>query len=138
MIDDDFDKIVRNMFEQFFGRSLRIKPEDSGMHIEIDRSGMIFPNNANQTKEFVDTVEYDNQVMVIVETIDRIEDPEAHISDGLLRLRLNPQTTRTVNVELPAVVDLNGSEMSYSNGVIEIRLAKTDGVQKEGTLTATR
>ena len=137
MIDDDFDKIVRNMFEQFFGKALRLNPEENGIHIEIDRSGMIFPEQTNQSEAYVDTMEYDDHLLVLVETSDHIEDPEAYISNNVLRLRINPESTRTIDVGLPAAIDLQESEMSYNNGVIEMKLVKTEGVQKEGTLTVT-
>ncbi|MFW9920181.1 MAG: hypothetical protein ACFFED_11310 [Candidatus Thorarchaeota archaeon] len=137
MIDDDFDKLVRNMFERFFGKAFRMNPEDSKVRIEIEGSGITSSPINTDSEAFVDIIEYENEIMVIIETTDRIEQPEANITQGLLSVRINPESSRIIRAKIPGTIDLQRSEMSCNNGVIEVRMVKANGVQKEGTISVT-
>ncbi len=137
MIDDNFDEIVRNIFEQFFGGAFRQNP-----HIHI--SGTMQNDNVTRGAEraesrnvFVDVIEYEDDIIVVVDTREHIENPEARIMEGILELWLNPSVTRPIRIELPTTVDIDKSELSVTNAIIEIRLAKSKGKQKEGILGVT-
>ncbi len=134
MIDDDFDNLVRNMFERFFGGSLRLNPQDSRIQIEFDQNGSLSPIVEADNGTFVDTMEFENEILVVIESREKIDYPEARIKDGHIELKINPESNDTVNIEIPSIVDPEKSEISFNNGVIEIRLVKTDGIQKEGVL----
>lgn len=137
MIDDDFDKIVRNMFEQFFGNSFRISPAESRHSIRFDSNAPATPSTTKEEDAFVDMIDFEREIMIIIETAEHIENPVAKVSEDMLRLKVNPGSLRVIEIKIPSPVDLQTSTLSYNNGVIEITLAKTDGPQKEGTLNAT-
>ena len=137
MIDDDFDNIVRNMFEKFFGNSFRLNPQDSRIHIEFNPNGSVSPIAESDNGVFIDTMEYENEILVVVESKAEIDRPEAKITDGHIEMKVNSGSTKTINIEIPSAVDIEKSEMSFTNGVVEIRLVKTKGKQEEGILRVT-
>ncbi len=122
------------MFEQFFGNAFRINPYDSKAQIEFNRG----TNPSSITKEeepFIDVIELENEIMIVVSSNENIQNPAAKITEGLLRLKENPSRTNWIEIPLPSSVDIEDSEMTHSNGIIEITLSKTEGPQKEGLLT---
>lgn len=138
MIDDDsFDNIVRRMFEQFFGNTFRINPYDSKAQIEFNR-GKSPVSEVKEEEPFIDVIELENEILIVLATNDRIQNPQASITEGLLRFKENPSKATWTEISLPSPVDIENSEMTYSNGIVEMKLAITEGPQEEGLLTITK
>ncbi len=139
MIDDDFDKLVRSIFEQFFGNSFRTIPQDSRFQMEFNPNGSEIPRLDKSIDAHVDTIDLDNEYLVVIETSAFPLEPEARIEENSLFVRMNPTDEKGVTISLPRKFDLNKSSISYNNGVVEIRLAEsqsTDSYRSEGIINS--
>jgi HSP20 family molecular chaperone IbpA len=137
MIDDDFDKLVRSIFEQFFGNSLPTTPQDSRIRLELTPRSIEPPEMDMSNDAHVDTIDLDNEYLVLIETSAFPLEPEARVEGDSLYVRVNSTDEKGVKVSLPRKFDLNSSSLSYKNGVVEIRLAeslRTDSYRSEGTI----
>lgn len=137
MIDDDFDKLVRSIFEQFFGNSFRTIPQDSRFQMEFNPNGIEIPRLDKNIDAHVDTIDLHNEYLVVIETSAFPLAPEARIEGSSLYVRMNPTDEKSVTINLPRKFDLDESSVSYNNGVVEIRLAEslgTDSYRSEGII----
>jgi HSP20 family molecular chaperone IbpA len=132
MIDDDFDKLVRSMFERFFGKSFEMFPGETGIQMRIDPANRM-NTDANISRELiVDEIDLGDEFLVIVESPISVDSPLASVKGDLLEIRLNDVSSKGVDVNLPFHVDIEKSSVSYQNGVIEARLVKaSDGTTKK-------
>ncbi len=139
MIDDDFDKLVRSIFEQFFGNSFRAIPQDPRIQMEFNPNGIEIPRLDKSSEAHVDTIDLDNEYLVVIETSVFPLEPEVRIEGNSLYVRMNPTDDKGVKTDLPRKFNLDASSVSYNNGVVEIRLAEpqsTDSYRSEGIINS--
>ncbi len=141
MIDDDFDKLVRNMFERFFGKSFDMFPNESGIQMRIGSEKNMVPE-MNPTREVVvDSIDLGDEYLVIIESPTTVESPIASIKNNTLEVRFSEVVSKGVELEVPFNVDISKSSVSQTNGVIEVRLVKANDEssdQTEGILKVIR
>ena len=98
---------MRRMFEQFFGNAFRINPYDSKAQIEFNR-GTRPSSIVKEEEPFIDVIELENEIMIVVSTNEHIQNPEAKITEGLLRLRENPLKIFICNCLLKSQIPQRG------------------------------
>ncbi|MHA2425203.1 MAG: hypothetical protein ACXAEF_10465, partial [Candidatus Thorarchaeota archaeon] len=67
MIDDDFDKLVRDIFERFFGNAFKLVPGENGIQMRVGSEESI-PESRTGRVLTVDEVDLGNEYLVIIET----------------------------------------------------------------------
>ncbi|MFW9850979.1 MAG: hypothetical protein ACFFF4_17765 [Candidatus Thorarchaeota archaeon] len=133
MIDDDFDKLVRNMFERFFGKSFDMFPNESGIQMRIGSENNTIPET-NPTREVVvDSIDLGDEYLVIIESPITVESPIASIKNNTLEVRFSEVVSKGVELEVPFNVDIAKSSVSQTNGVIEVRLVKANDESSDQT-----
>ena len=137
MIDDDFDKLVKDMFERFFGSAFGMVPRANGANIRIRSEEVTPSSNAIGRELIVDEIDLGDEYLVIVESPVPIEEPVAFARGKILEIKVSPVVSRGIEVEVPFTIDIEQSTVSHNNGVIEARLvkaSKTDTELNEGVL----
>ena len=124
MIDDDFDKLVRSMFERFFGKSFDMFPGENGIQMRIEPSDKIASDVSRGRELIVDEIELGDEFLVIIESPISVDTPIASVSGPTLKIRFSEVASKGVDVDLPFAVDIEKSTVSHQNGVIEARLVK--------------
>ncbi len=124
MIDDDFDKIMRRMLENFFGSSfdgnnsgrihMRLGP-NAGMPVQDEMT-----NQAN-----VEEIELDDSYLVVIDGIPDDELVEVSVQGTELLVSLVESEENDLKITLPYPIDIRESSMSQINGIIEISLKKS-------------
>jgi HSP20 family molecular chaperone IbpA len=131
MIDDDFESVVRRMFESIFG-SIGTFQEGSGFFNYFSDSAV---KESDRLSELTDEKELDmeridleDQVLFLV-TMD-FDDSEssARVAENTLIVAYGPEN-KEIRADLDFDVDIEKSHVSKRNGVVEISLkkAKKDG-----------
>ncbi|MHA1909029.1 MAG: hypothetical protein ACW98Y_17140 [Candidatus Thorarchaeota archaeon] len=136
MIDDDFDKLVRSMFERFFGNAFKPVPGENGMQMRIGSEEDVSDLPRGQVLT-VDEVDLGNEYLVIVESPVAVNYLIATVKENLLEIKVSKNVQRGIEVQIPFDVDIEKSNVSHQNGVIEARLVKiTDPSSRktDGTL----
>lgn len=139
MIEDDFDKIVRRMFESFFSRSGGLSEEGS---ITIRSSlekigapgvGMNFGNA--ETAPNVEKVDLGDTCVFVVENASASQAPMIKAEGRELIVEFGTEQGGQMNLELPYAIDVNKSCFSHRNGIIEINLLRAvdDGSSSDTT-----
>jgi HSP20 family molecular chaperone IbpA len=137
MIDDDFDKLVRDIFERFFGNAFKLVPGENGIQMRVGSEESI-PESRTGRVLTVDEVDLGNEYLVIIETPVSVDSLVATVKDNVLEIRVSENVKRGIEVTIPFTVDIEKSNVSVLNGVIEARLVKAvDNTtrKREGTLT---
>ncbi|MBD3407709.1 MAG: hypothetical protein GF411_16445, partial [Candidatus Lokiarchaeota archaeon] len=89
MIDDDFDKMIRQMFEQFFGGTL--SPNGTGsntMRFKVSQNPGSSREPETHTGPFLEKIDLGNEILIVVDTIAgepmvKVEGREVTISSPL-------------------------------------------------------
>ncbi|NOR38558.1 MAG: hypothetical protein GQ580_03105 [Candidatus Thorarchaeota archaeon] len=128
MIDDDFDKIVRRMFESFFSRSGGLS-EEGNITIRSDFGkmgapsvGMSFGNT--ETTPNVEKVDLGDTCVFVVETASTCQAPKIRAEGRELIVEFGTEQGAQMKLEIPYAVDVDKSSFSHRNGIIEISLLK--------------
>jgi HSP20 family molecular chaperone IbpA len=127
MIDDNFDEMVRHMFERFFNETFGRNSNTAG----IIRFGFLPPKVEEEPN-----IDLDKGKNILVEKID-LGDSLLLILDGYSSIDdINVEViekTIVVNngldkeyIDIPNLVDVETSGYSFRNGILEIRLVKID------------
>ncbi|MCK5240610.1 MAG: hypothetical protein KAR33_13720 [Candidatus Thorarchaeota archaeon] len=137
MIDDDFDKLVRNMLERLFGNSFGMVPGENGIQMRVESEDSLTSEMNRGQNLIVDKIDLGDEFLVIIDAPVSVESPLAIIKDHRLEIRVNELVRRGVVIEIPFEVDIEKSSISNQNGVIEARLVRTSDKitsRNEGTL----
>ena len=137
MIDDDFDKLVRNMLERLFGNSFGMVPGENGIQMRVGSEDSLTSEMNRGQNLIVDKIDLGDEFLVIIDAPVSVESPLAIIKDHRLEIRVNELVRRGVVIEIPFEVDIEKSSISNQNGVIEARLVRaSDKItsRNEGTL----
>jgi hypothetical protein len=134
MIDDDFDKMVRHMFERFFRNALGPNSNQTGMI----RFGFQPTTGMEQVDEdlskgkenLVEKIDLGDSLLVIMEVSPSIKALGIEVigKQIVVECGLNKEY-----IEIPTFVDIEKSGYSVRNGIIEIRLVKLDKSTKTAT-----
>jgi len=137
MIDDDFDKLVRNMLERFFGNSFGMVPGENGIQMRVGSEDAMTSDVNRERNLIVDKIDLGDEFLVIIEVPVSVESPLAIIKGNRLEIRVSDVVRRGVEIEIPFEVDIEKSSISNQNGIIEARLVRASDKTssfKEGTL----
>ena len=137
MIDDDFDKLVRNMLERLFGNSFGMVPGENGIQMRVGSEDSLTSEMNRGQNLIVDKIDLGDEFLVIIDAPVSVESPLAIIKDRRLEIRVSELVRRGVVIEIPFEVDIEKSSISNQNGVIEARLVRTSDKitsRNEGTL----
>ncbi|MHA1960109.1 MAG: Hsp20/alpha crystallin family protein [Candidatus Thorarchaeota archaeon] len=129
LIDDDFEKIFRQVIERFFGGSIDTDGEGSVRF----GFGQIPQGHRQSDVEFqessisptVEKVEQGNGLLVIVRDLSKFETPKARIEKGRLVIEAIEEQ-KELSFEIPFAVDVERSSYSFRNGVIEVELSRAN------------
>ncbi|MBY8997086.1 MAG: hypothetical protein KGD60_05095 [Candidatus Thorarchaeota archaeon] len=132
MIDDDFESVFRKMIEQLmesFGGlpegNITIRSWNGSIVNEpLDRK--IEPKSDEPLVEKIDLGE---SVLILIEGQNDVENPSVEVSGSTIVVQLGP-AKKEINIEVGFQIDLEKSNVSHRNGVIEITATKNDN---EGT-----
>ncbi|MDF1538820.1 MAG: hypothetical protein P1Q69_07955 [Candidatus Thorarchaeota archaeon] len=131
MIDDDFDKLVKDMFERFFGNAFRMVPGENGTHIGISPEEFQQPVDNAGHELFIDEIDLGDEYLVLVESPVSIEEPVAYARGTLLEIKVDPVVGQGIEINVPFNIDVEQSTVSHNNGVIEVRLVKSSNSNTE-------
>ena len=124
LIDDDFDKIVRRLFEQLFGNTTGGKlPANSQMRFSMS-AGAPLKENAMASPR-VERIDLEDKQLIIVDNIAEDSFPIAKVTGRELHIKLHENMNETI-LELPYAVDVEESSILYQNGIIEITIVKAE------------
>lgn len=128
MIDDEFEQMFRQLIEQFFGRSFGIGGNNSfqmRMSTSPDMNVPRFENEELRDKKAeIEKIEFEDRLVVIVDNF-AFNHPPAIYTDGMT-LIVKSIDEREITIELPYAIDVEQSNMSFRNGVVEIVLFRTE------------
>ncbi len=132
MIDDEFDRFVRQMFERFFNGPMSPDP-DRDVQIRISTGLSPSPNRGFRHEEVEapnsETIDLGDKFMVLVQDIDTNAAPTAHIEGREVVLNVGNESDENLEFELPYAVDTENSSLSFRNGIIEIVLPKSTEIE---------
>ncbi len=128
MIEDDFDKMVRRMFESFFSRSGGLSDEGS-ITIRTNLEGISAPsigmNPGNvATAPMVEKIDLGDTCVFVVETASTNQPPMIRAEGRELIVEFGTEQGEKVNLEIPYAIDVDKSSFSFRNGIIEIHLLR--------------
>ncbi len=128
MIEDDFDEIVRRMFESFFSRSGGLSEEGSTTtrfqygSIGVPGIGTNLGTAEKETK--VETVDLGNTYIFVVENASASQAPMVRVEGRELIVEFGTEQEEQLKLELPYAVDVDKSSFSHRNGITEISLIR--------------
>ncbi|MHA1963807.1 MAG: hypothetical protein ACW97G_04410 [Candidatus Thorarchaeota archaeon] len=128
MIDDDFESVFRRMIEHFmeaFGGmpegNMTIRSWNGSMVNEpLDRQ--VEPMREEPLVEKIDLGE---SVLILIEWQTESETPSVKVSGSTIVVQLGPER-KEISVDVGFQIDLEKSNVSHRNGVIEISAVKTE------------
>jgi HSP20 family molecular chaperone IbpA len=128
MIDDDFESVFRRMIEQFM-EAFGGMPEGS-MTIRSWNGSMVNePLDAQVepkvNEPLVEKIDLEGSVLILIEGPNDLENPSVKVSGTTLIVQLGPESKKT-NVEVGFQIDLEKSNVSHRNGVIEISVVRAE------------
>jgi len=128
MIEDDFDEIVRRMFESFFSRSGSLSEEGiTTTRFQFGSIGVpgIGTNlGTAEKKPKVETVDLGDTCIFVVENASASQAPMVRVEGRELIVEFGSEQEEQLNLELPYAVDVDKSSFSHRNGITEISLVR--------------
>ena len=126
MIDDDFETMVRRMFEQLFGSMPFGLEGDSTMPYGTGQSPgdeeLSVPEAAHEDSN-VERIDLDDRVIFIIDGLSLDSRPIVRVAKREVTVSTadNAEITR---LEIPFDADVKESTASFRNGVLEIQLVR--------------
>jgi len=135
MIDDDFMRIVDQLFSRMMSDMLGISRWDSS-GIESDAH---IEDSEEQSVEFAkdkdendgEMIDLGDSILVVVDNMPDTARPRAVIENKVLTIRIKTGHEREIRFELPYSVSVKRSNMSVKNGVMELHLPKLSNDEEE-------
>jgi HSP20 family molecular chaperone IbpA len=132
MIDDDFESVFRKMMEQFM-EAFGGMPEGNmtfrswnGSMVNEPLDSQVEPT---RDEPLVEKIDLGDSVLILIEGPTDMENSPVKVSGTTIIVQLGSERTEVV-VDVGFQIDLEKSNVSYRNGVIEISAVKTES---EGT-----
>ncbi|MFW9833479.1 MAG: hypothetical protein ACFFEK_05765 [Candidatus Thorarchaeota archaeon] len=127
MIDDDFESVFRKMMEQFMD-AFGGMPE-GGMTIKSWNGSIVnepFDGKIESNDEpEVEQIDLGDSVLVLIESRNPIETPKVRVSGSEIFVQLHPEKEE-INLDVGFKIDIEKSDVSYRNGVLEISAVKIE------------
>jgi hypothetical protein len=129
MIDDDFESVFRKMIEQFM-EAFGGMPEGN-MRIRSWNGSMVNESLDTQIEPMsdepiVEKIDLGDSMLILIEWLNDYETPTVRVSGSIVTIQLSPERNE-INVDVEFHVDLEKSNVSHRNGVLEISVAKLEG-----------
>ncbi len=126
MIDDDFDKMMRRMLEEIFGKTIPMGPNEARMRFRISRTDNESVIETREEDLRVEKIELDDRIIIVVDGLTNDLEPIAEIEGRQLKLKFNSRQHNDLVEELPYPIDSEKSSMSFNHGIIELELVEAD------------
>ena len=128
MIDDDFESVFRRMIEQFMeafggipeGNMTLRSWNGSIVNEPLDRKV-----EHKSDEPLVEKIDLGDSVLILIEGQNTFENPSVKVSGSTIVVQVGPES-KEIPVELGFPIDLEKSNVSHRNGVIEISAVKRD------------
>ncbi len=134
MIDDDFETVFRKMIEQFmeaFGGmsegSMTFRSWNGSM-VNEPLDSQVEPKMNEPIVEMIDLGE---SVLILIEDPNDSENPSVKVTGSTIVVQYGPDR-KDINVDVGFQIDLEKSNVSHRNGVIEISAVKTESEDTSG------
>lgn len=132
MIEDEFDRMFREIVERFFGNSFGLG--DNGVfQIRVHatntpemESNQVRPRVREERKASVEKIELGDKMLVIIDGFAYQKAPSVLVKGKKMRILSEEEEGKEITVELPFEVDIERSTGSFRNGTIEVELFKTE------------
>ncbi|MHA1770184.1 MAG: hypothetical protein ACTSYL_04670 [Candidatus Thorarchaeota archaeon] len=147
MISDDFDKIVRQMMEQFFGGPVPMGPDGNATFrftMMTTTGPMVggMPEIDTEEKEMrpqgprAERIELEDRIILLIDEIPGNEGPAVRVKGSRVILTFADDKTEPMEFEMKSKIDVKKSSISFRNGVAELNLVKAKGLhaKTEGEL----
>jgi hypothetical protein len=128
MIDDDFETVFRKMIEQFM-EAFGGMPEGSmnirswnGSVVNGPLDTQIEPKN---DEPLVEKIDLGDSVLILIEWQNEKENPTVKVAGSSIDVQLGPEG-KEITVNVGFQIDLEKSNVSHRNGVIEISAVKAE------------
>ncbi|MHA1927422.1 MAG: hypothetical protein ACTSV2_02460 [Candidatus Thorarchaeota archaeon] len=132
MIDDDFDKMIRRMFEQLFQTTGMFGPiRNNQIRIQNPRNERAVRDDTNAPR--VETIELEDRLIVMIDNLQGITIPIATITGRELSVAL-AESQEDILIELPFAVDIDKSSILSHNGIVEINLIKSTDIENSSDM----
>ena len=134
MIDDDFETVFRKMVEQFMeafgatpGGSMTFRSWNGSMFNEpLDEQV-----ESNSSEPTVEKIDLGDSVLVLIEGPIDSDNPSVKVSGSTIVVQLGPDK-KDISIDVGFQIDLEKSNVSHRNGVIEISAVKTQSEDTSG------
>jgi hypothetical protein len=137
MIDDDFDKMVRHMFERFFNNSLGPDSNRSGIiRFGFQPSMDMEEVDVDLTKgkeNLIEKIDLGDSLLIVMEESPSTEKIRIEVISKTVVVETG---TNKEYIEIPTLVDIENSGYSVRNGILEIRLVKLDDEKTETVVSS--
>jgi hypothetical protein len=128
MIDDDFESVFRKMIEQLmesFGGipegNMRFRSWNGSIVNEpLDRQVELKSDDP-----IVEKIDLGDSVLILIQGQNDIENPSVKVSGSTVIVQLGPER-KEINIEVGFPIDLEKSNVSHRNGVMEISVVNSD------------
>ena len=132
MIEDDFDKMIRRMFEQLFQNAgIFEQIRNNQIRIQSPQNRPINPQG--NTAPRIEQIELGDRMLVLIDNIQESTAPVAKIAGRELNVTINEKQD-DILIELPYAVDIDESSILHHNGIIEISLIKATDVENSSDI----
>ena len=128
MIDDDFETVFRKMMEQFM-EAFGGMPEGSmtfrswnGSIVNEPLDEKVEPTS---DEPLVEKIDLGDSVLILIEGQNNFEKPSVKVAGSTIVVQSGSESTE-INIEVGFPIDLEKSNVSHRNGVIEISAVKND------------
>jgi hypothetical protein len=129
MIDDDFMRIVDQLFGKMMSDILRMRSFDlpdgeAEDHLAGSEERSFEPNSEGQ-EEQGELFDLGDSILIVVDGVADGAKPRAVIKNRHLTINLGDEHEREIAFELPCRVNVKKSNASIRNGVMEMHIPKT-------------
>lgn len=135
MIDDDFKRIVDQLFGRMMSDMLRMSPFSS-LDAESDdhdegSDEQRFESEIDSNEDHGEMIDLGDSILIAVDGVSDAARPRAVIKNRQLTVKIDGDNDRELKFDLPYNVSLKKSNTSVRNGVMEMHLPKTLNSEEE-------
>ncbi len=132
MIDDDVESEFRRMIEQFM-KAFGI-PEGS-MRVQSWTGSNIFESAETEIEPMsdepiVEKIDLGESALILVDGLHDTDTPTVKVSESKIIVQLSPDR-KEIDIEVGFQIDLEKSNVTYRNGVLEISAIKNENIKSK-------
>ncbi|MFW9963973.1 MAG: hypothetical protein ACFFCX_10440 [Candidatus Sifarchaeia archaeon] len=134
MIDDDFESVFKRMIEQFMSAfgipegNIRIESWNDSM-VKEPLATQIVPNS---DEPIIEKIDLGDSMLILIEGQMEIETPNIRVSGSTIFIQLSP-SSKEIKIEVEFLIDLEKSNVSHRNGIMEISVVKAESESRAKT-----